>query len=130
MRDVLLNPPQVDAYKALKEQLIRRMSESEQRRLQLLLTEEELGDRKPSQLLRKMNQLLGERKLETGILKQLFPALTNVQLILSTASTALSNEQLADLADRIMDVPLFTSSVHSVHVPSPPKHTPIPGRCY
>lgn len=40
VRDVLLNPPQVDAYKALKEQLIRRMSESEQRRLQLLLTEE------------------------------------------------------------------------------------------
>ena len=122
VRDVLLNPPQVDAYKALKEQLIRRMSESEQRRLQLLLTEEELGDRKPSQLLRKMNQLLGERKLETGILKQLFVQRlpTNVQLILSTASTALSNEQLANLADRIMDVPLFTSSVHSVHVPSPP----------
>ena len=39
----------------------------------------------------------------------------NVQLILSTASTALSNEQLADLADRIMDVPVPT--VQAAHVP-------------
>ena len=117
VRDLLLAPPAERPYDVLKEQLIRRTSESEQRRLQQLLTEEELGDRKPSQLLRKMRQLLGEHELEKGILKQLFvqrlPA--SVQLILATASTALSNEQLADLADRIMDVPVPT--VQAAHVP-------------
>ena len=110
VRDLLLTPPAERPYDVLKEELIRRTSESEQRRLQLLLTEEELGDRKPSQLLRKMRQLLGGHKLEDGILKQLFlqrlPA--NVQLILSTASTALTNEQLAELADRVMAVPIPT----------------------
>ena len=59
VRDLLLTPPTDRPYEVLKEQLIRRTSESEQRRLQMLLTEEELGDRKLSQLLRKMRQLLG-----------------------------------------------------------------------
>ena len=119
VRDLLLGPPADAPYDVLKDELTRRTSESEQRRLQMLLTELELGDRKPSQLLRKMRQLLGEHKLEEGILKQLFvqrlPA--NVQLILATSSTALSNEQLSDLADRIMDVPV--PSVHVAHAPSP-----------
>ena len=126
VRDLLLDPPGANPYDVLKEQLIRRMSESEQRRLQLLLTEEELGDRKPSQLLRKMRQLLGEHKLESGILKQLFVQRlpSNVQLILSTASTALTNEQLAELADRIMDVPM--PAVQSAHAPAPPPATASP----
>ena len=66
-----------------------------------------------------MRQLLGEHKLEENILKQLFvqrlPA--NVQLILATASTALTNEQVADLADRIMDVPV--PPVHAAQATSP-----------
>ena len=119
VRDVLLNPPADSPYNHLKEELTRRTSESEQRRLQLLLTELELGDRKPSQFLRKMRQLLGDHKLEENILKQLFvqrlPA--NVQLILATSSTSLTNEQVADLADRIMDVPV--PAVHVASAPSP-----------
>ena len=118
VRDLLLNPPEEEPYNTLKFELIRRTSASQQRRLQLLLIEEELGDRKPSQLLRRMRQLLGENELEADILKQLFvqrlPA--NVQLILATASTALTNEQLADLADRIMDVPMPAVQI----VQSPP----------
>ena len=108
VRDLLLSPPTDKPYDFLKEQLVKRTSESAQRRLQLLLTEEELGDRKPSQLLRKMRQLLGEHKLEDGILKQLFVQRlpSNVQLILSAASTELTNEKLAELADRIMAVPV------------------------
>lgn len=51
VRDLLVNPPTNNPYTELKEELIRRTSQSKQRRLQQLLITEELGDRKPSQLL-------------------------------------------------------------------------------
>ena len=52
--------PERDAYSTLKDQLIKRMAASEQRRLQQLLNAEELGDRRPTQLLCRMQQLLGD----------------------------------------------------------------------
>ena len=61
VRDLLLHPPATRPYDTLHDQLVRRTAVSEQRRLQQLLTAAELGDRKPSQLLRRMEQLLGDR---------------------------------------------------------------------
>ncbi len=53
VRDLILTPPVDTPYDTLKAQLIGRTAASEQKCLQLLLTAEELGDRKPSQLLRR-----------------------------------------------------------------------------
>ena len=105
LRDLLLNPPTTQPYDKIKAELITRMSSSDQKRLHQLLISEELGDRKPSQLLRRMQQLLGERTLEDSILKTLFLQRlpTNVQSILAT-SDSLNTEQLANIADRIMEV--------------------------
>ena len=44
VRDLLINTPADQPYTKLKEELIKRTSESEQKRLQKLLTTEELGD--------------------------------------------------------------------------------------
>ena len=52
VRDLLLKPPTEQPYDQLKEQLTKRTTASEQRKLQLLFTSEELGDRKPTLLLR------------------------------------------------------------------------------
>ncbi|XP_038047637.1 uncharacterized protein LOC119721743 [Patiria miniata] len=116
VRDILINPPSTQPFTVLKEELIKRTSESEKKRLQKLLTTEELGDRKPSQLLRRMQQLLGECKLETSIFKQLFlqrlPG--NVQLVLASTADDVNIEQLAKLADKIVEVTPLPSHVATV----------------
>ena len=64
VRDILLAPPADNPYKTLREELIKRTSATEQKRLQQLLNEEVLGDRKPTQFLRHMRKLLGDRVLD------------------------------------------------------------------
>ncbi len=54
IRDLILRPPADQPYMVLREQLIKRTAASEQRRLQQHFHAEELGDCKPSQLLRRM----------------------------------------------------------------------------
>lgn len=61
VRDLILKPPEPEPYNVLKEQLVMRTAAPEQRRLQQMLNTEELGDRKLIQLLRRMQQLLGDR---------------------------------------------------------------------
>ncbi|XP_064470258.1 uncharacterized protein LOC135385010 [Ornithodoros turicata] len=111
-------------YDALKTALTRRTTASEQVRLRQLLTAEVLGDRRPSQLLRRMQQLLGDRAsaVDESILRELFlQRLPNtVRMILTTSSTV-SLEALAEIADKIMDIaPLAISVVSSSTAPVTP----------
>ena len=55
----VLHPPEDALYDKLRSELIKRTKASEQRRLQELLMAEELGNRKLTQLLWHMQQLLG-----------------------------------------------------------------------
>ena len=108
VRDVILHPPADRPYDRLKEALIQRTEASEQRRLQQLLTAEELGDRKPSQLLRHMQHLLGDSgpAPDSAFVRQLFLQRLppSVRMVLASSSADLSLQQLAEMADRILEV--------------------------
>ena len=106
VRDLLIRPP---ADRPLKAELIKPTAASEQRKLQQLIGGEELGDRKPTQLLRRMQQLLGHHlgpTTDNAFLKELFlqrlPA--NVRMVLASADATTDLPKLADMADKIMEV--------------------------
>ena len=73
IRDLILTPPAETPYDVLKETLIKRTAASDQGRLQQLFSAEELGDRKPTQLLRRLQQLAGDTPGADGaFLRELF----------------------------------------------------------
>lgn len=119
VRDLILRPPAERPYDTLKEQLVKRTAESEQRKLQQLLTAEELGDRKPSQLLRHMQQLLGDRASVTDIavLREFFLQRmpSNVRVVLVSTPETTDLQQLAELADKVVDVAV--PSVSAIQTP-------------
>ena len=61
IQDLILDPSEAMPNTVLKKQLIRRTAASEQHGLQQLFNSEELGDRKPAQLLSGIQQLLGDQ---------------------------------------------------------------------
>ncbi|XP_064468723.1 uncharacterized protein LOC135383010 [Ornithodoros turicata] len=105
--DILSAPSAANQYDALKTAVLERTTASERKRFQELLSSEDLGDRRPSELLRHMQGLLGERafSFDASLLKQLFLQRLprTVQMILASAST-LPLQALADLADKMMEV--------------------------
>lgn len=126
IRDILLSPPADQPYDVLRERLIQRTQISEQQRLRLLLSEEELGDKKPTQFLRKLQQLLGDNSLPDNLLRELFVRRLpqHVQSVVASCASSIPITALAEMADRIMDVATPASVVHAVHAaPSTPDTT-------
>ena len=107
VRDLLLHPPEETPYEVLKAELTKRTSASEQRRIQELLSAEELGDRTPSQVLRRIQQLLGNMAgtVDPTLLRELFLQRlpSNVRMVITPSAGALNLDQLAQLADRIVE---------------------------
>ncbi|BHF65762.1 hypothetical protein SprV_0200877500 [Sparganum proliferum] len=105
LRDIIDCPPTEAPYTALKEALISRISLSTQKRLQRLISEEDLGDRKPTQLLRRLEQLADGQKLDATMFKQLFlqRLLPSVQAILAPNIPSSTVQKLAETADRILE---------------------------
>ncbi len=106
--DLIISPPGDSPYDALREQLIKRTTASEQWKLQQFFSAEELGGRKPTQMLHRIQQLLGERTIATDntFVRELFLQRlpNNVRMMLASTPTAGNLDQLAELADKIIDV--------------------------
>ena len=114
VRDLILKPPDTNPYDNLKEQLVTRTAASEQRRLQQLFNAEELGNRKPSQLLHRMQQLLGDKATTTdgAFMQELFLQRlpSNVRMVLASTPDTGNITQLTQLADKVMEVAAPTIS--------------------
>lgn len=110
--DIVLTPPPNNLYNAIKARLIKQFTDSDSKKLHSLLNDLQIGDMKPSNLLRKMRELscgkVGEDLLKVLWLQKL-P--TTIQAILSTNTNPL--EQLSSLADTMFEV-VECSSVQAV----------------
>ena len=72
IRDLLISPPADDPYQKLRDALIARTQKSEQARLRELLDTADIGNRQPSRVLRRMQQLLGGKSLDNSLLREMF----------------------------------------------------------
>lgn len=114
--DIVASPPTTSQYQHLKQELLRRFQASATERLSRLLSTEELGDSKPSQLLRRLYALLGEkaRTFDEDCLRELFlrrlPSSVRSLLVVSQAS---SLSDLALLADKLIEE--SGASITAVH---------------
>lgn len=105
--DVIAAPLNDAPYQRLKQSILDRTTTSDSARLRHLLTNEELGDRRPSQLLNSMRQLLRSSNVDSNgaLFRELFlqrlPQST--RLVLASAGD-LTLDRLAQLADRVHDV--------------------------
>ncbi|XP_053967944.1 uncharacterized protein LOC128869417 [Anastrepha ludens] len=107
--DFLRNPPETDKYECLKNRIIAEFADSESKKIRKLLNDVELGDRKPSQILRHMRDLAGSSVSETILKSWWFkrlPVTLRAWLIIGDEDL----EICAKRADTIMDFVGSTSS--------------------
>ncbi|GFV39074.1 ubiquitin-associated domain-containing protein 1 [Trichonephila clavipes] len=90
--DIVLSPPNSDKYHTLLQWLITQFSDSDTQKIKKLLTDLQLGDEKPSHLLRKMKELsngqLQDDFLQSLWLQRMPP---HIQTVLSASSEPLIN---------------------------------------
>ena len=149
VQDVLVSPPEAEKYTTLKKALIKAFGKSQTQRDSELLNINGLGDRKPTALLRKINDLNDDpQTLKRALFLSNLPA--DVQSILAGQDFS-DIEKLAEAADRVWEArctsvhhitqdsgqpsatiesvkrhraqmtrPVDTNTTSSSHVPSPP----------
>ncbi|XP_052742382.1 uncharacterized protein LOC128198895 [Bicyclus anynana] len=123
--DILFDPPATDLYTAVKNRLISAYEESDSRQLQKLLSEIELGDQKPTQLLRRM-RFLAREKVPDSTLRILWTnhLPSHVRSVLAASesfSTKTALDELAILADKMVE---SSPSSHIAAVESPSTSVP------
>lgn len=113
VKDIITNPPADKKYEKLKEELIKRLSASQEKRVKQLLMHEELGDRKPSQFLRHLKGLAGPTVPDTFLATLWSSRLPqNIQTVIATQMD-LSLDKLGELADKVHEIAPSTPQVAS-----------------
>lgn len=122
--DLLYNPPETGQYDAIKERLISAYEESDSRQFQKLLSEMELGDQKPTQLLRRMRNLARDKVPDSTLrlmwTNHLPPHIRSVLAVSESFTTKTQLEELALLADKMMEQAKEVASISAIT----PKPTP------
>lgn len=121
IRPEILAPPAQNRYTALKKCIIDRLCESARQKLNRVLTTIQLGDKKPSQLLREMQALAHGQLSDTVLLNLWLQRLPqHVQQILACVGTEKPNSDLAKTADTIVEV----QATNGVFAVAGPSHAP------
>ncbi|XP_037303419.1 uncharacterized protein LOC119193794 [Manduca sexta] len=120
VKDIIIKPPAENKYDTLKALLIKRLTESNEKKLKQLLMHEELGDRKPSRFLRHLQSLAGS-DVPDDFLKTIWISRLpyGIQTVLAGQPGTTSLEDLADLADRVNDLSTTSPKVASVSQDNP-----------
>ncbi|GFT06208.1 uncharacterized protein TNCV_800311, partial [Trichonephila clavipes] len=120
--DIVLRTPNSDKYHTLSQRLITQFSDSETQKIKKLLTDLQLGDEKPSHLLRKMKELsngqLQDDFLQSLWLQRMPP---HIQTVLSASSEPL--DKLAIIADKVFEVVGSSSTICAATTVPPPSQT-------
>ncbi|CAE1272079.1 unnamed protein product [Acanthosepion pharaonis] len=103
--DILTNLPTDKPYKVLKQAILRRTGCSEERKIKDLLTNLTIGDSKPSQLLRRMQSLLGSNTISDTVLKQMWLDKLHPEIvrILAALKDEVGFQKLSVIVDKIAD---------------------------
>lgn len=121
VKDIIVSPPPSNKYEKLKEELVKRLTTSKERKIKQLLLHEDLGDRKPSQFLRHLQGLAGGT-VSTELMRTIWASRlpSNLQTIVALQKDH-PLEAVADLADHVQDI--APPSVAQVAIPI----TDLPG---
>jgi hypothetical protein len=117
VEDNITSPPKQEPYDRLKAELVHQLFTSREQRVRQLLSHEEVGDRKPSQFLRRHKSLAPE--VPEDLLRTIWDSRLppHVQAIL-VGQTEGSPDSAAQLADRICKVtPLLNTASISPSTP-------------
>jgi hypothetical protein len=125
VEDIIIDPPKTGLYECLKAALIKRLFDSDSKRVEKLLEAQDLGDKKPSQLLRDMRKLAGSAFSDdflTTIWKSRLPV--SMRAILSAADVK-DVDKLMETADRIHEA---TAEVNAASTSRTLRSTPSSSR--
>lgn len=129
VKDIISKPPADNKYDKIKTELIARLSASQEQRVRQLLTHEELGDRKSSQILRHLRNLAGTevpddfiRSLWTNRLP------SHVQAIIAAQADP-PLDTMALIVDKIYEIALQPSSQIASTSAAPPATTAAAATC-
>ncbi|XP_045466799.1 uncharacterized protein LOC123675485 [Harmonia axyridis] len=121
VRDLIINPPAQKPYETLKEQLLQRLGKSQAQKTRQLLERVEIGDRKPSQFLRYLQQLAGDNaadEIVRALWMERINPLARASIAAQAAQPNVTLDDLAKTADCVMEA-LGTVAPQQVSAVSP-----------
>ncbi|XP_029648847.1 uncharacterized protein LOC115222668 [Octopus sinensis] len=110
-RDLITDPSPGATYAPVKLEVEKRNTRSEESRFNELMADEELGDRTPSEFLRRLRELSGNAS-DAPLLRKIFfsrlPAY--IQTVLATGLETNTVDQIATMADKMVEFAVQPSS--------------------
>ncbi|XP_041984738.1 uncharacterized protein LOC121737203 [Aricia agestis] len=126
LTDILSSPPQKGKYEAVKTRLLYVYGKSQVTNFKHLLSELELGDQKPSQLLRRMRELAGNMLTEDGIKIEWLNRLPQQVRVVLSVNKDSPLDVLAAMADKMLEYS-STSTIAAIATSPPTQYQHQPG---